>query len=100
MSAFVRSQRMAEAGVGGHYPDRLKLTAAVLAGILAFLAALVEDVSALVRPERMPCTGAGGKSPNTRELHTAVGAIILWHNVLVLSIGQKYVIRLQNLGSL
>ena len=91
---------MAEAGAGGHYPDRLKLTAAVLAGILAFLAALVEDVFSLVRPERMPCTGAGGKSPNTRELHTAVGAIKLWHYVYVLNIGLKYVVRLQNLGSL
>lgn len=61
MRAFVRSLGMVDALSAYHYHDAGKLLAAILAGVLGFLGALIELVAAFVGTVRMAGTGGGGE---------------------------------------
>ena len=61
MWAFVLSLGMVDALSAYHHHDAGELLAAVLAGVLCFLGALIELVTTFIRAIRMAGTGGGGE---------------------------------------
>lgn len=82
MLALVRAVRMAIARASRQAAEGRRLGAAIFAGILGFLLALIEGVFPAIGAIRVAVAGAAGQAGDTGCFGAAVFAGVIWHFIL------------------